>query len=104
MHALSSCFVAISRAQKSATFAEIALRHREAQKLDGIEVLHAAANALGDVEQDVGLGGVGVAQQPHTDPIHDQIAAAEIPEGNGLRAGNPSSEAWTPAPAGGVQM
>ena len=36
---------------------------RELHQLDGVEVLHAAAHALGGVEQHVGLGGVGIAQQ-----------------------------------------
>src|SRR5262245_16981479 len=48
----------------------------ELEELDGVEVLHAAADALGGVEQHVGLGAVGVAQHADADAVDDQIAAA----------------------------
>src|SRR4051794_22127306 len=41
------------------------LRRRELHQLDRIEVLHAAADALGRVEQHVRLGGERVAQHVH---------------------------------------
>ncbi len=37
----------------------------ELQQLDGVEVLDAAADALGRVEQHIGLGRIGVAQHAH---------------------------------------
>jgi hypothetical protein len=37
----------------------------ELHQLDRVEVLHAAADALGRVEQHVGLGGIGIAQHAH---------------------------------------
>ena len=54
--------------------------HRELQQLDGVEILHAAADALGGVEQHVGLCGIRIAQHPHALAVDDQIAAAEIAE------------------------
>src|SRR3546814_14023039 len=42
--------------------ASAGLRRPELQKLDRVEVLHAAAEALGGIKQYVGLGGIGIAQ------------------------------------------
>jgi hypothetical protein len=58
----------------------------ELQQLDRVEVLHAAADALGRVEQHVGLGGIGIAQHAHADAVDDQIAAAEVAEGDRRRS------------------
>src|SRR6185312_13626718 len=63
------------------------LRGAEFQELDRLEVLHAAADALGRVEQHVGLGGVRVAQHAHALPVDDQIAALEVTEGDAQRIG-----------------
>src|SRR6185295_1334869 len=52
----------------------------ELDELDRVEVLHAAADALGRVEEHVGLLAVGVAEHAHAEPIDDQIAAGEIAE------------------------
>ncbi len=55
----------------------------EFEELDRVIVLHAAAHPLGGVEEHVGLGGIGIAQHAHAEAVDDQIAAAEIAEGNG---------------------
>ena len=54
---------------------------------EGVEVLDAAAAALGRVEQHVGLGAVGVAQHADADAVDDQVAAAEIAEGHRVAVG-----------------
>src|SRR3954447_10292604 len=56
------------------------LRRRELHQLDRVEVLHAAADALGRVEQDVRLGGERVAQHVHALAVDDEITALEIAE------------------------
>src|SRR3954469_8726849 len=53
---------------------------RELQELDRVEVLHASADALGRVEQHIGLGAERIAQHAHALAIHHQIAATEIAE------------------------
>src|SRR5215207_4212022 len=58
------------------------LASSELQQLDGVVVLHAAADALRRVEQHVGLRRVGIAQDAHAGPIDDEIAAAEVAEGD----------------------
>jgi hypothetical protein len=57
------------------------LGRRELDQLDGVEVLHAAAHALGGVEQHVGLGGVRIAQHVDALAVDHQIAAIEIADG-----------------------
>src|SRR5215203_5463475 len=52
------------------------LASSELQQLDGVVVLHAAADALRRVEQHVGLRRVGIAQDANAGPIDDEIAAA----------------------------
>ena len=54
----------------------------ELHQLDRVEVLDAAADALGRVEQHVRLGRIGIAQHANTHAIHDQVAAREITEGD----------------------
>jgi len=56
--------------------------HRELQELDRVKVLHAAADALRRVEQDVGFCGERVADHAHAGAVDDQVAAAEIAEGD----------------------
>src|SRR4051794_39262249 len=52
------------------------LRRREPHQLDRVEVLHAAADALGRVEQHVRLGGERVAQHMHAlSPLPSTSAA-----------------------------
>ena len=46
-----------------------ALRRRELEELDRVEVLDAAADALGGVEQHVGFGAAGIAQDAHARPV-----------------------------------
>src|ERR1700679_2701011 len=55
-------------------------RHRELHQLDGFEVLHAAANSLRRVEENVRLGAVRIAQDADADAIDHKITAAEIAE------------------------
>jgi hypothetical protein len=85
----------------------------ELQKLDRLEVLHPAADPLGGVEQHVGLGGIGVAQDADAEPVDDEIAAAEVAERDGVgigamsgmssaslpgtRRGSPGRRLWLPA-------
>ena len=52
--------------------------HRKLQQLDRVIVLHAAAHALGRVEQHVGFRRVGIPQHGHACTIDDEIAAVEI--------------------------
>src|SRR5262245_17960467 len=59
--------------------------HRELQQLERIEVLHAAAHALGRVEQHVGLRRVGIAQHGYACTVHHEIATVEIAECNRKR-------------------
>jgi hypothetical protein len=50
-------------------------RHAELHQLDGVEVLHAAADALGRVEQHAGLRAVGIAQHADADPVDHEIGS-----------------------------
>src|SRR5215213_10164368 len=52
----------------------------EPHQLDRVEILHAAADPLGRVEQHVRLGGERIAQHTHALAIDDEIAALEIAE------------------------
>lgn len=86
------------------------------QKLHGLEVDHAAAGAPGGVEQDVRLGGVGIAQDADAEAVDDQIGAAKIAEGDGeficaaagrlssACAGLPRMVATSAAAVGGAQI
>jgi hypothetical protein len=53
---------------------------RKLQQLDRVVVLHAAADALGRVEQHVGLGGVRITQHGNTRTVHNEITPIEIAE------------------------
>src|SRR5690606_30117712 len=57
------------------------------EKLERLEVDHAAADALGRVKQDVGLRGERIAQDADADAVDDQIGAAKVSEGDGELAG-----------------
>src|SRR5690606_38711513 len=57
------------------------LRGGKLQQLDRIKILHAAADALGGVEQHVGLGRERVAQHVHPLPVDHEIAPPEVAEG-----------------------
>src|SRR5690606_31067943 len=59
---------------------------REFQDLDRVEILHAPADALRRVEEDVRLRRIGIAQHAHALAVDDEIAAAEIAEGDGMAA------------------
>src|SRR5215213_4067831 len=61
--------------------------HGEFHELDRFEILHTAADALGRVKEDVGLGGEGIAQDADTDAVDDKIPAAEVTEGDGIAVG-----------------
>src|SRR5690606_41957068 len=45
------------------------------------------ADTLGGVEVDERLVGVGVAQNPNAEAVHDEVSAAEVAEGNRERVG-----------------
>ena len=59
------------------------LRHAEFQQLDGVEVLHAATDTLGGIEQHIGFGAIGIAQHTQANTIDDKIAAIEIAKSDG---------------------
>jgi hypothetical protein len=66
----------LGRARARSSFAHPTasrLRRRELQQLDGVEVLDAAADALGGVEQHGGLGAVGIAQHADAGSLDDQV-------------------------------
>ena len=52
--------------------------HRKLQQLDRVIVLHAAAHALGRVEQHVGFRRVGIPQHRDAGTVDDEVAAVEI--------------------------
>src|SRR3990170_8066015 len=59
----------------------------ELDQLDRLEIHHVAAHPLGGVEVHEGLGGEGITQDAHALAVDDQVALAEIAEGDGQAAG-----------------
>src|SRR5262245_10413394 len=55
---------------------------RKFQQLDRVEILHAAADALGRIEQHVWLGGIRIAKDRDARTIDDEVAAIKITECN----------------------
>src|SRR5262245_35216591 len=61
-------------------FYRVRSAHRELQQFDRVEVLHAAPDAFGRIEQHVGLGGIRIAKDRDARTIDDEVAALEIAE------------------------